>query len=89
MAPVQPRMGSGGGLTRPYQAPPPPSALQPGLKQPGYGVPLPQTPGRDPFGQMQPRDPFGRLAVPSTPSDPGAQGLYQRLRPDSMPRRVP
>jgi len=84
VAPVQPRMGSGGGMTQPYQSPPPPSALPPGLKQPGFGAPAPS-----PFGQYQPRNPFGRPAAPMTPSDPATQGLYQRLRPDSMPRRIP
>jgi hypothetical protein len=91
VAPVQPRMGSGGALTEPYQ-PAPPSALPPsGLRTPATVAPRPGTPLRDPFGrQVAPRDPFGRpMAVPTTPRDPAAQGLYQRLRPDSMPRRTP
>jgi hypothetical protein len=79
-------MGSGGALTQPYQPATPPSALPPsGLKQPG--LPRQSLPTRDPFGQTTPRDPFGRLTVPSTtPTDPSTQGLYQRLRPDSLRR---
>jgi hypothetical protein len=90
VAPVQPRMGSGGALTQPYQPAQPPSALPPSaLKPTAPGFSRPQSPARDPFGMIGPRDPF-RTAPPSTlPRDPASQGLYQRLRPDSLPRRNP
>ncbi len=90
VAPVQPRMGSGGAMTQPYQPATPPSALPPGgLKPPAPGLPRQSLPTRDLFGRTAPRDPFGRPAVPSTtPTDPSTQGLYQRLRTDSL-RRSP
>ena len=91
VAPVQPRMGSGGALTQPYQSPAPPSTLGPSAPStavPGYGAP--RTQPRDPFGRSLTRDPFGIDQAPyTTPRSPAAQGLYQRLRPDSMPRRLP
>jgi len=88
VAPAQPRMGSGGGMTQPYQAPAPPSALPPSLRQPGFGTPSP-APAPSPFGQYQQRDPFGRPMTPTMPRNPATQGLYQRLRPDSLTRRTP
>jgi len=88
VAPAQSRMGSGGAMTQPYQAPAPPSALPPSLQQPGFGTPSP-APAPAPFGQYQPRDPFGRPMNPTMPRNPATQGLYQRLRPDSLTRRTP
>lgn len=95
VAPVRPRMGSGGAMTQPYQSPAPPSSFgstpstAPGISksQPrdafGRTVPL------DPFGRPITRDPFMDPSLPTAPRDPARQGLYQRLRPDSLPRRLP
>ena len=62
----------------------------PGVSQspsltPSYGRPT----SRDPFAQPLYRDPFG-LEGTAYGRNPQSQGLYQRLRPDTLaPRRVP
>lgn len=95
VAPAQPRMGSGGALTQPYPSPAPPST--PGLT-PSTAPAAPRTQPRDAYGRVVPLDPFGRpVRDPfgfdrggvTSPRDPSRQGLYQRLRPDSLPRRLP
>ena len=53
---------------------------------PSYGRPS----SRDPFAQPLYRDPFGLEGTGFGSRNPQSQGLYQRLRPDTLaPRRVP
>jgi hypothetical protein len=98
VAPAQSRSGDQNALTRPFQlSPTTPTA--PGSQSPSTPLLAPRTQPRDAFGRTIPLDPFGRpvtrdlLGIDrgglAQPRDPSRQGLYQRLRPDSVPRRLP
>ena len=74
-----------GALMQPSQGPGQSGSQAPALT-PSYGRPS----SRDPFAQPLYRDPFGLEGTGFSSKNPQTQGLYQRLRPDTLaPRRVP